>query len=83
MTARSMRAPPAPDGALVATAGGTRHAIQIWDPLTGEQKKVLQGVGEPVTAVGIDADGGAIAWGVANPCPERVSCPEVMGDARR
>ena len=69
-----------PDGALVATAGGTRHAIHIWDPLTGEQKKVLQGVGEPVTAVGIGADGGAIAWGVANPCPQRVSCPEVMGD---
>ena len=25
-------------------------------------------------------DGGAIAWGVANPCPQRFSCPEVMGD---
>ena len=69
-----------PDGALVATAGGTRHAIQIWDPLNGEQKHVLQGVGEPVTAVGIDAAGKAIAWGVANPCPERFSCPDVMGD---
>ena len=80
MTARSMRAPPSPDGSLVATAGGTRHAIQIWDPLNGERKHVLQGVGEPVTAVGIDAAGSAIAWGVANPCPERVSCPEVMGD---
>ena len=33
-----------------------------------------------MTAVGIDADGGAIAWGVANPCPQRFSCPEVMGD---
>ena len=57
MTARSMPAPPSADGALVATAGGTRHAIQLWDPLTGEQKKVLQGVGEPVTAVGIAPDG--------------------------
>ena len=67
------------DGALVATAGGTRHAIQLWDPLTGALKTTLQGVGEPVTAVAIDADGVAIAWGVANPCPERISCPEVMG----
>ena len=68
------------DGALVATAGGTRHAIHIWDALTGEQKSVLQGVGEPVTAVAIEADGATIAWGVANPCPDRISCPEVMGD---
>ena len=75
-----MRVLPAPDGALIATAGGTQHAIQIWDPLNGEQRQVLQGVGEPVTAVGIDAAGRAIAWGTTDPCPERVSCPEMMGD---
>ena len=30
-------------------------------------------------AVGISADGGEIAWGTANPCPERTACPETMG----
>lgn len=67
------------DGSLVATAGGTRNAIQLWDPATGERKALLQGVGEPVTAVGFDAASGSIAWGNANPCPERVSCPEMLG----
>lgn len=67
------------DGALVATAGGTRNAIQVWDPATGERKALLQGVGEPVTAIGIDAENGIIAWSNANPCPERVACPEQMG----
>ena len=67
------------DGSLVVTAGGTRNAIQVWDPATGERKALLQGVGEPVTAVGIDTANGVIAWGNANPCPERVSCPERQG----
>lgn len=67
------------DGSLVATAGGTRNAIQVWDPATGERKALLQGVGEPVTAVGIDAANDVIAWGNANPCPERVACPEQQG----
>ncbi|MER8573628.1 hypothetical protein [Mesorhizobium sp. M1374] len=66
-------------GALVATAGGTRNAIEVWDPATGERKALLQGAGEPVTAVGIDAANEVIAWGNANPCPERVSCPEEQG----
>jgi uncharacterized caspase-like protein/WD40 repeat protein len=69
-----------PDGRLVATAGGTRRVIRLWDPATGEEKHVLEGVGEPVTAVGIDPDGASIAWGTANPCPTRVTCPEVMGE---
>lgn len=68
-----------PDGTLVATAGGLRHAIRIWDPLAGEEKHVLQGVGEPVKSVGIDPAGASIAWGTIEPCPERISCPEVMG----
>ncbi|MER9139784.1 caspase family protein [Mesorhizobium sp. M0830] len=67
------------DGSLVATAGGTRHAIQVWDPANGERKALLQGVGEPVTAVGIDAANDVVAWGNANPCPERVACPEQQG----
>ncbi|TPN55172.1 MULTISPECIES: caspase family protein [unclassified Mesorhizobium] len=67
------------DGSLVATAGGTRNAIQVWDPATGEHKALLQGLGEPVTSVGIDAANGVIAWGNANPCPDRVACPEKQG----
>ena len=67
------------DGSLVATGGGTRHAIQVWDPLTGERRALLQGAGSPVTAVGIAPDGGSVAWGSDNPCPERVSCPDTMG----
>jgi uncharacterized caspase-like protein/WD40 repeat protein len=67
------------DGSLVATAGGTRNAIQVWDPVTGARKALLQGAGEPVTGVGIDATSGVIAWGNANPCPDRVSCPEQQG----
>ncbi len=68
-----------PDGTLVATAGGLRHPIRLWDPLTGEEKHVLQGVGEPVKSVGIDPAGASIAWGTLEPCPDRISCPEVMG----
>ncbi|QND68597.1 hypothetical protein HB777_00570 [Mesorhizobium loti] len=67
------------DGSLVATAGGSRNAIQVWDPATGERKALLQGVGEPVTAVGIDAANDVVAWGNTNPCPERVACPEQQG----
>lgn len=68
-----------PDGALVATAGGLRHEIHVWDPLTGTKKHVLRGSGHPVMAVGIDAAGEAVSWGTANPCPDQVACPEVMG----
>ncbi|ANT53639.1 caspase family protein [Mesorhizobium amorphae] len=67
------------DGSLVATAGGSRNAIQVWNPMTGEHKVLLQGVGKPVMAVGIDTANGVVAWGNANPCPERVSCPELNG----
>ena len=68
-----------PDGKLVATAGGTRNEIQVFDAATGEALKVLKGLGDPVTAVGISADGSEIAWGTTNPCPERFACPEIMG----
>ena len=67
------------DGLHLVTAGGTRHAIHVWDPLTGERQAEMVGLGQPVTAVGIDQAGAAIAWGNANPCPERVACPEVQG----
>lgn len=68
-----------PDGKTVATAGGLRHAIHLWNPETGETTKVMEGVGAPVMAVGIDAKNATIAWGLANPCPDRVACPDVMG----
>lgn len=68
-----------PDGTLVATAGGLRHAIHLWDPASGKTKKVMQGAGAPVMAVGIDASAAVVAWGFANPCPDRVACPDVMG----
>ncbi len=68
-----------PDGTLIATGGGTAHAIIVWNPVTGETVSTMQGAGLPVNAVGIARDGGAIAWGNANPCPERFACPETMG----
>lgn len=67
------------DGSLVATAGGTRHSIEVWDPATGERKARLEGRGEPVTAVGIGAAGDVVAWGTGDACPGRVACPELMG----
>ena len=68
-----------PDGSIVATAGGTRHAIHLWDRLTGERIQVLQGRGQPVMAVGADPKNLEIAWGNDNPCPERTACPETLG----
>lgn len=67
------------DGLHLATAGGARHAIHVWDPLTGERQAEMVGLGQPVTAVGIDAAGSEVAWGNANPCPDRVACPEIQG----
>ncbi len=65
-----------PDGALVATAGGSRKEIRLWDPATGETVAELKGIGSPVMAVGVTPDGGAIAWGSDDPCPDLAACPE-------
>lgn len=65
-----------PDGTLVATAGGSRKDIRVWNPATGETVAELKGLGEPVMAVGITPDGGAIAWGGEDPCPDLAACPE-------
>ena len=65
-----------PDGRLVATAGGSRKEIRVWNPATGETVAELSGLGEPVMAVGITPDGGAIAWGSEDPCPDLAACPE-------
>lgn len=69
----------AAEGGLVATAGGERHEIHLWNAASGERATALRGAGAPVTAVGITADGGALAWGFANPCPGEVACPDVLG----
>lgn len=69
----------APDGRSVATAGGLNHAIRLWSPDSGDTARVMQGAGGPVMSVGIDAAHRVVAWGLANPCPDRVACPEAMG----
>jgi WD40 repeat protein/uncharacterized caspase-like protein len=66
----------APDGTLVATAGGSRKEIRVWDPATGETVAELRGLGSPVMAVGITPDGDGIAWGDEDPCPDLAACPE-------
>lgn len=53
----------APDGHLVATAGGDRNEIHIWDARTGETRQVLRGTGTPIWAAGFAATGSSLAWG--------------------
>ncbi len=68
-----------PNGNFIATAGGERHEIHIWDVRTGKLVKRLAGVGLPVWTVGISADGQRIAWGNGDPCPNLLSCPNATG----
>jgi len=53
----------APNGRLVATAGGGSQVIDLWKPRTGELQQRLAGGGDPVRAVGISSDGNRLAWG--------------------
>jgi WD40 repeat protein len=53
----------APDGRLVATAGGDRNEIHIWDAQTGETRQVLRGTGAPIWGAGYAATGSSFAWG--------------------
>ena len=68
-----------PDAAIVATAGGERHEIHLWDPSTGKEVTRLRGIGAPIASVGITDDGGVVAWGTANPCPGEIACPQTLG----
>ncbi len=68
-----------PDGATLVSAGGGAHALSVVAAASGQVLATLQGEGGAVTAVGIDAAGGAIAWGGADPCPGRTLCPDVPG----
>ncbi|KOR33027.1 hypothetical protein TI05_03575 [Achromatium sp. WMS3] len=53
----------APNGRLVATAGGNQLQIDLWDPRTGKLQHRLAGGGGAVWAVGISNDGNRLAWG--------------------
>ncbi|KOR27817.1 hypothetical protein TI03_06100, partial [Achromatium sp. WMS1] len=53
----------APNGRLVATAGGGSQVIDLWDPNTGKLQQRLAGGGGAVWAVGISSDGKRLAWG--------------------
>lgn len=64
---------------LIATAGGRLPEIRVFHASTGAAVASLKGIGAPISAVALSADGTAIAWGRADPCPEREACPEVMG----
>ncbi|HEU4380999.1 MAG TPA: PDZ domain-containing protein, partial [Hyphomicrobiaceae bacterium] len=52
-----------PDGQLVATGGGDKYQIQVWDPKTGDTKRTLIGTGSIGWSVGFSSDGRRIAWG--------------------
>jgi WD40 repeat protein len=65
----------APDGRTLASAGDD-HQVRLWDPMTGQQRKVLAGHTSLVTAVAYSRDGKTLAsasydgsvklWDVAN-----------------
>jgi len=50
-----------PMGMLVATSEEGRHAINLWDPKTGEVKHQLKGKGSTIWQVGVSKQ--KIAWG--------------------
>lgn len=69
----------APDGSVVASVGGPRHEVHIWNPADGTQRQAMTGEGAPKFAVAIDPRGEAIAWGSVDPCPDLALCPAVEG----
>ena len=52
-----------PNGRWAATAGGSDHAIALWDIATGAEQMRLRGHGAAVWSVGFARDGRTIAWG--------------------
>lgn len=69
----------APGGGLVASSGGPRHEIHVWEPARGTVQQVLVGEGAPKFAVALAPRGDAIAWGSADPCPGENLCPAARG----
>ncbi len=63
---------------MVLTAGGRRNEILAWDPVTRETVVTMVGLGVPVSAVGISADGLRVGWGHEDPCPDRNICPDTL-----
>lgn len=51
----------APTGTLVASAGGNRNTIYIWDALTGEVKQRIQSAGSKIVNIGLS--GHLLGWG--------------------
>jgi WD40 repeat protein len=52
-----------PDGRVIATGGGDRDVIHVWDLSTGDTRKVLSGTGASRWAVGFSSDGQRVGWG--------------------
>jgi len=56
-----------PDGRLVASTGGTRNEIMLWDPQTAHLKGTIVGTGSPVLALAFAPDGDRVAFGDQEP----------------
>jgi len=52
-----------PDGRWVATGGGSKKEIHLWNLRDGTVKQRLRGVGASTWAVGFSEDGKEMAWG--------------------
>lgn len=65
-------------GGGILTAGGRNPALHLWRAGAQTASRVFSGAGAPVTAAGIAPDAAWIAWGRADPCPQRPVCPEVL-----
>jgi hypothetical protein len=50
-------------GGLVATGGGFKNEIHVWNAKSGQLVKILAGNGVPAWAAAISADGRYLAWG--------------------
>ena len=50
-----------PDGRLIATGGGDKGAVRIWDIATERELKVLEGAGSPVVKTAFSPDGRFLA----------------------
>ncbi|MEZ5900352.1 MAG: caspase family protein [Hyphomicrobiaceae bacterium] len=65
----------APDGIRAASAGGEGHEVHIWTLDTGRRDIALAGIGKAVWQVAFAKDAQEVAWGITDPCPQLLSCP--------
>ena len=61
-----------PDGRLAASGGGNDHEVWVWELDTGRPVRKMAGAGGPVWSVGIDGEGGRVAWGNRCANPDRL-----------